>query len=317
MMNIFVEEYGARIDVEEDMLRISYRDEERKISFLRVSSLNLMKPCSLSSVALCTAAKHQVPVLLYSNLGKVEAWVWSPKYGNIADLRKAQVYFCDGKESLRWIIGLMEQKCHHQYQNLCWLADRVSKQAEQIMMCARKLSLCKSQMREVNNFDTLRGLEGSASRWYWAGVSLGLSRYSKFGGREKRNARDLFNQCLNYQYGILYGIVEYSLVMYGLDPYMGIYHAIQYDRPSLVYDHIEPFRPWVDRQLMRLFMKGRVSDQSREEDGSLNLELRKVLIGGFFEDMHQRSELNHKRIKKIDHIHHLSRMLVKTIRKEV
>ncbi len=42
----------------------------------------------------------------------------------------------------------------------------------------------------------------------------------------------------------------------GLDPYMGVLHAEEYDRPALAFDLIEPFRPWADALLFRLCCEG-------------------------------------------------------------
>ncbi|MBK9270711.1 MAG: CRISPR-associated endonuclease Cas1 [Saprospiraceae bacterium] len=315
-MHVFIEEYGVKLDIEEEMLRIVYGEIERKSSFLKISSINILKPATVTTAVLCAAANHQVPVLMYSNTGRVEAWVWSPKYANIAQLRKQQVYFCDGPDCLKWVTGLLDHKCRHQIQNLRWLADRVSSAAWELQRIMIKMEHLRRMLAEAKNQESIRGCEGAASKWYWSGVSIGMNKYIKFEGREKRRAKDQFNQSLNYMYGILYGMVESSLLMYGLDPYMGLLHAIQYDKPSLVFDQIEPFRPWVDKMLMQLYIQKRIPQEIREGDLSLSLAHRKILIGQFFKEMDQRSLLNAKRIKKIDHIHHLSQKLVRTIRGE-
>lgn len=56
-------------------------------------------------------------------------------------------------------------------------------------------------------------------------------------------AFDAFNSLLNYLYGMLYVMVEMALVKAGIDPYMGILHADEYQKITMVYDCIEPYRP--------------------------------------------------------------------------
>jgi len=51
---------------------------------------------------------------------------------------------------------------------------------------------------------------------------------------------------LNYAYGILYGKIEGALIRAGIDPYIGVMHRDEYNRPVLVYDVIERFRVWAD-----------------------------------------------------------------------
>ncbi len=315
-IHLFIEEYGVRVDIEEEMLRIAYGEEERKISFLHLSSINLLRPASITTPVLCAAAQHQVPVLMYSLTGQVEAWVWSPKYANIATLRKQQVYFTDGPRSISWVRELIDHKCQHQLQNLKWLADRVESASPELHRMINKVNQIRRVLAEARDPERIRGCEGAASKWYWSGVSMAMKKYVRFGGRDKREARDAFNQSLNYLYGILYGIVESSLLMVGLDPYMGLLHVIQYDKPTLAFDHIEPFRPWVDKLLMELFMKRKISIELEREGQGLSLSHRKVLIEQFFQMMDERSLLQAKRIKKMDHIHYLSQKLVRRIRGE-
>ncbi|MEI2694062.1 MAG: CRISPR-associated endonuclease Cas1 [Saprospiraceae bacterium] len=314
-MNLFVDNYGARLEIDNNMLKITRESQIRKFSFLRITSINLLKPASLTTSVLSTAAGYQVPVLIYSETGKVEAWVWSYKYGSIAELRKRQVYFCDSTDALSWMRELMSLKLKHQIQNLKWLKDRVPGQKEFVLKQLPKLEARIAAIKIAENFDRIRGLEGNSSKTYWAVFSIALRKHVVFEGRDKRQPKDEFNKCLNYMYGILYGIVESSLLMTGIDPYIGMMHVIRHDRPVLVYDHIEPFRPWVDRMVSELFMAKRLTTEHfKTEDGLISLEGRRVIIEYFFSEMGMRSVLNGRKIKKIDHIHFLSQVLAQRIR---
>lgn len=88
----------------------------------------------------------------------------------------------------------------------------------------------------------------------------------RFTGRQKRPAYDPFNVLLNYLYGMLYTSVHLSLLKAGLDPYMGVLHADRYGAaPTLVFDAIEPFRPWADEVALGLMLGGRVTPASFEQ----------------------------------------------------
>lgn len=99
---------------------------------------------------------------------------------------------------------------------------------------------------------TLRGWEGAASKIYFDCVSAHLPAPYSFNGRSQRPATDAFNCLLNYGYGVLYGKVEGALIRAGLDPYIGIFHREDYNRPVLVFDVIEIFRIWIDFIAIRL-----------------------------------------------------------------
>jgi CRISP-associated protein Cas1 len=44
----------------------------------------------------------------------------------------------------------------------------------------------------------------------------------------------------------------------GIDPYLGILHVDRHNRPTMVYDFIEPFRHWADRVALDLVFNDRL-----------------------------------------------------------
>ena len=90
------------------------------------------------------------------------------------------------------------------------------------------------------------------------------------------------NALLNYGYGLLYGKIEGEMIKAGIDPYVGIMHRDDYNRPVLVYDVIELYRIWVDYVVYSLLAQNVVTDEyhSVRPDGSYWLEPlgRRVLI---------------------------------------
>ncbi|MBK9107291.1 MAG: CRISPR-associated endonuclease Cas1 [Saprospiraceae bacterium] len=216
---------------------------------------------------------------------------------------------------MEWVRQLLELKLIHQQQNLRWLINRFSSTAHFAKTALDRMDRSRTRLQQENDYDVFRGIEGSASKWYWAAVALSLKKHTEFDGRVKRGPKDLFNKGLNYVYGITYGIIESSLLMCGLDPYIGFFHVIQYDKPTLAYDQIEPFRPWADRILIQMFMQKMITDEDVEEEtGLLTSDCRKKIIQYYYKVMHERSLLNGKKIKRIDHIHYLSQTLAQQIR---
>ncbi len=310
-----IDQFGVRLELENGMLQIIGEKEMRKLSFYKLKSINVLRHGTISTSVLEKAAMHQVPVLIYDLRGRVTVWCWSHKYGNIANLRKQQVIFCDAKEGMQWIKKVLTNKLELQVSNLKWLKDRVSGAKEVIELQMQKMNEYKERIDQADQYDSLRGIEGSYARLYWGAVAIGIERVIKIEGRERRAPKDRFNKCLNYLYGILYGLVESSLLMAGLDPYLGIMHVIRHNEPTLAYDHIEPFRPWADKLLMEMFLKNEISEGwINQETGFIEKEGRKQLIENFFSLLNERSLLNGKKIKRMDHIHHASNLLVQTIK---
>lgn len=82
---------------------------------------------------------------------------------------------------------------------------------------------------------------------------------------------DPVNALLNYGYGILYGRIEGELIKTGIDPYVGVLHRDNYNRPVLVYDVIERYRIWIDFVVAHLVCQRVVTDDlySVQADGCL------------------------------------------------
>lgn len=79
------------------------------------------------------------------------------------------------------------------------------------------------------------------------------------------------NNVLNYGYAILRAVVARSLVVSGLLPTFGIFHHNKYNAYCLADDIMEPYRPYVDELVVRLF-------DSRVDCNSLHKELKAQLL---------------------------------------
>lgn len=115
---------------------------------------------------------------------------------------------------------------------------------------SQQIVLIRDYVRQIEpktRASSLLGVEGSASvRYYWA-LRRMFRGDLKFNGRNRRPPQDEVNALLSFGY-ILLGN-EYTMLLngYGLDPYLGFLHGVQYGRPSLALDLLEPFRPVIDR----------------------------------------------------------------------
>lgn len=72
-----------------------------------------------------------------------------------------------------------------------------------------------------------------------------VARPSMVSGRN-RHATHPVNAMLNYAYAVLESQVRIATVAHGLDPTIGYLHTCRPGRVALVYDLMEPLRPWVD-----------------------------------------------------------------------
>ena len=102
--------------------------------------------------------------------------------------------------------------------------------------------------------------EGIAAKVYW----------SELFGRTFVRARegDVPNNLLNYGYTILRAAVARALMGSGLFPAFRLFHRNRYNAFPLADDLMEPYRPYVDEAVYRLYAEGR-TELTREVKGEL------------------------------------------------
>ena len=238
------------------LFHIKSEKGHRTISPGKLTSIAITADVILHATAVVLSIKHQIPILFFNRIGKIQARLWSPYFQSIATLRRMQLRFTESTEASSWIVDLMLLKTDGQVDNLDYLAKRkygifslLSQTSKQLKQQKRLFEQYRNQLPEVCR-RSIMGTEGTIARIYWQTIGGALPRAYTFHKRSRRPAEDHFNAAINYAYGMLYGIVETGLFAAGLDPHLGILHADAYKKPTLAFDVIEPFRPWIDRLII-------------------------------------------------------------------
>lgn len=94
--------------------------------------------------------------------------------------------------------------------------------------------------------------EGNCARKYW---QLYFPSIGWGGTTRDRKLDTPPNRMLNYGYTVLATLCHRALLVHGLNPLLGVGHLPRYRSAPLVYDLMEPFRPFVDCMLAE-FMVG-------------------------------------------------------------
>lgn len=112
---------------------------------------------------------------------------------------------------------------------------------------------------QADTLDRLRGLEGDATRAWFAVFAALLRSPWQFPGRVRRPPTDPVNALMSLGYTWLLNRVMTRLQAAGLELYFGSLHDYRAGRPSLACDLIEPLRvPLVDRWVIQMCNEGRV-----------------------------------------------------------
>lgn len=287
-MELILNTFGTSLNRDNEGFVITSKDGRQRIPATGITSIQISRGAQITSDAVLLAIDREIEVLFMDKSGQPLGRIWSSKYGSVSTIRKGQLSFTFSKDAVKWIKDTIQRKIENQ-------------QALLLLMVARDAGIEKTVQKSVNRLEdyrtkinllegeivsdvasSLRGWEGVSSKIYFDTLNMFLPEKYRFKQRSQHPATDIANAMLNYGYGLLYGKIEGSLIKAGIDPYVGVLHRDDYNRPVLVYDIIELYRVWVDYIVYSLLMQEAITDEyySVKEDGSYWLEPlgRRVLI---------------------------------------
>ena len=128
------------------------------------------------------------------------------------------------------------------------------------------------RLNKAKDQASVMGLEGSLSTLYWRAFGLLIDEPAF--KRVTQDAPDAINQALNYGYAFLYHRVQSALIKNGVSLYYAFLHTPQPNKPTLVYDMVEPFRQMVvDREIVSILNRGTalVSQKGRLDKKSVKV----------------------------------------------
>jgi len=269
-MQLFINTYGTYLHVRDDMFEVRLKEKDgqevkKQFAAHKVTGIVMSTGSALSTEAIRLALVNNIDIVFVEPDGHPLGRVWHSKLGSTTRIRKRQLEVSTGAQAVEavrgWLLSKLENQRSflqdlkkHRSQQADFLTDRITR------MEAMAVSVASLQATALPAIaDTLRGLEGTAGRLYFESLSECLLAEHRFAGRSSRPARDPFNAFLNYAYGILYSRIEKSLILAGLDPYLGFLHRDDYNQLSFVYDFIEPYRIYADTVVFRLFSGKKVN----------------------------------------------------------
>ncbi len=274
-MHVILNSFGASIRKKNGLFEVSTSKGKQSLHPRDVRTISISKAARISSDAVLLAIENEIDVLFIDNLGNPKGRVWSIKYGSISDIRRHQLEFLYSAQAVAWVRELVVEKINNQVAMLLSLKDAQPSSVQAAMATAiNSMEDYRSKARKLEGESvpdvapTLRGWEGASSRRYFQMVAACLPEAYQFKDRNRQPSNDWFNAMLNYGYGMLYSKVEGALIKAGIDPYIGIYHRDDYNRPALVYDVIEKYRIWVDYVVIQLARQEAMSEECFRIEGS-------------------------------------------------
>lgn len=316
-MQLILNTFGTYLSRQRQLLEVRLPDGHKQ-GFLpaQIDIIFIAKGVTCTSDALVFALQHDIDVVFIKHSGEALGRIWNSRFGSVATIRRQQLRFSESSVGWEWVKAQVLRKIQHQLSFASQIRYSLEVMAAEhfnfkpLDTLLRRIERVRQQVEgaEVGRkgFEaSLRGWEGTASKHYFSFIAQTLPPFYAFEKRSRRPAQDIFNCLLNYMYGILYARVESALVRAGIDPFIGIWHADEYNKPVLSYDFIEPYRDWADRIAFRLCQSYSVGEEdTRAYKGGVWLagSGKRVVIMAFNEYLNEIILQNNKHRARSTHL---------------
>ena len=219
--------------------------------------------CSPQAMNLC--AERSVTIAFLTGQGRFLARVQGPISGNVL-LRREQYRRADDPAASAAVARTIVAAKIANSRTVLLRAARDHPEAagaEAVAGAARRLEDSLAQLKSDHPLDGVRGVEGDASRAYFAVFDHMITAQKDgffFRERSRRPPLDNMNSLLSFLYAILANDASSALEAVGLDPAVGFLHRDRPGRPGLALDLMEEFRAFLaDRVALSLVNLRQVS----------------------------------------------------------
>lgn len=262
---------GAHLGLANANLVVNHEGETAlKLPLMRIAYIELHSHCQISTPLLDACAQDGIPVLMaapgQTPLIIAGQGAEAQRYRALAlhhaawtgldDAQRARIgaRLVDEKlASCTWLVRQRYQAGDHR------LIEQIER-ARRAVACTERLSV-------------VRGWEGWAARHYHRWLQRHMQPLGDFQHRQHHaHSPDPVNSVLNYGYGLLRHRLACGVRLSGLDPWLGILHEANDRHEALVSDLMEPWRPYIDRLVLRSIGLGVIQHDSFDaRDGYLRL----------------------------------------------
>jgi CRISPR-associated protein Cas1 len=240
-----VRKRGGRILVEKEgecLLEIPLRQTDSVAVFGNVQ---------VTTQAMSELLERGIPLALYTRHGRLKGHL-TPELSKNIPLRLAHYRAAiDESASLAIARASVRAKLSN---SAALIADyRAHYPSAQLALAEQTLRGAAERADGASSHAQLLGYEGSAASTYFTAFAALNRSDLPFEGREKHPAPDPVNALLSLGYTLVMNEIRGLAEGLGLEPHLGFLHRVDYGRPSLALDLLEPFRaPLVDRLTLRV-----------------------------------------------------------------
>ena len=292
---LYVQTPRALLRKSGEQLVVETEEEKVKVPMIDVSQVSLFGPASVTTPALHALLKENIPVSWFSTGGWFIGHAIGTTNTNVFAREAQYRTFFEEQRCLALARDLVAAKIRNSRTMLRrnWRGDESDRKEPLV-----RLKHMAEQAAAAHDVQKLLGIEGESAAIYFSRFQNMITKNSSgniaefsFSTRNRRPPTDPVNAMLSLSYALLTREFTTTILITGLDPYMGFYHRPRAKRPALALDLMEPFRPLVaDSCVLQAVNNGEVKPSNFVFNGpacALNPAGRKAFISVFERRMQQ------------------------------
>jgi CRISPR-associated protein Cas1 len=292
---LYVTQPESYLHLDNDTLRVEIEHETRlRVPLHHLSAVVCFGHVMVSPILMHRLADEGKSLVLLDGHGRFKARLEGPVSGNVL-LRQAQhrhgasAVFCLAAAK-SFIAGKLKN-CRQVLLRGARENGR-AEDSEPLADTAKELGRAIARLEHAPDMDAVRGIEGDAAKRYFAVLGLMVRPETRAiftpNGRTRRPPLDRMNALLSFLYAMVMNDVRSALESVGLDPQMGLLHALRPGRAALALDLMEEFRPLLaDRLALTLVNRRQVgADDFDEHPGgavTLRADARRTVVTAYQE----------------------------------
>jgi CRISPR-associated protein Cas1 len=278
---LYVTTEGAYLRADHETLRVEVEKETKlQVPFHHIGGVVCFGDVMMSPAAMARCAEDGRFVVLLDRNGRFKARIEGPVSGNVL-LRCAQhEAMRDPERTLSIARNLVGGKIQNSRQIVLRGAREADDptDAQALRNTADALANAVGRIPQCGDLETLRGIEGESARAYFSTFDRMMKEDRntfRMDGRNRRPPTDPINALMSFLYALILNDCVAAAEGVGLDPQMGLLHALRPGRAALALDLMEELRSVLaDRLVLTLINRRQVSakDFTQRSGGAVQME---------------------------------------------
>lgn len=240
MTIVYVNQQGAVIHKDGGRLRVTFNKQTLlTIPMNDLEQLQVFGNVQINTQAVALLLRAEIDVVFLSLYGQYRGRLLAME-SRFAQRRHAQLRLVDDESRA---LAVAQAIVIGKIKNQRVILQRRASANPAIPRALTGMMSMADAAERSQTLDQLRGYEGKAAAFYFEVLRSFFDPAWGFQTRNYYPPRDPANALLSFLYAKLRYDVETKLQLVGLDSYLGVFHALGYDRPALALDLMEEFRP--------------------------------------------------------------------------